>query len=45
MTEITDAEVFYKAKESHQGYYFDNASQGYCRQVIAPKLKKLGLKD
>ncbi len=44
VTEITDAPVFYKAKEDHQGYYFDNASQGYCRAVIAPKLKKLGLK-
>ncbi|QDV07262.1 Peptide methionine sulfoxide reductase MsrA [Planctomycetes bacterium Poly30] len=44
VTEITDASTFYKAKDEHQGYYFDNPSQGYCRMVIAPKLKKLGLK-
>ncbi len=44
VTEITDAPVFYEAEKKHQGYYFDNTSQGYCRAVIAPKLKKLGLK-
>lgn len=44
VTEVTDASIFYPAEKKHQGYYFDNASQGYCRMVIAPKLKKLGLK-
>lgn len=44
VTEITDASTFYPAKAAHQGYYAGNASQGYCRMVIAPKLKKLGLK-
>ncbi len=44
VTEITDAVTFYVAEKYHQGYYFENSSQGYCRAVIAPKLKKLGLK-
>lgn len=44
VTEVTPASTFYEAEEYHQGYYFDNTSQGYCQMVIAPKLKKLGLK-
>ena len=44
VTEITPASEFYEAKEDHQGYYFNNRSEGYCRGVIQPKLKKLGLK-
>ena len=44
VTEVTEAAVFYPAEQYHQGYYFDNTSQGYCQMVIAPKLKKLGLK-
>ena len=44
VTEITDATTFYEAEKDHQGYYVDNSNQGYCRAVIAPKLKKLGLK-
>lgn len=44
VTEITPASTFYPAEAYHQGYYFENTSQGYCRSVIAPKLKKLGLK-
>lgn len=44
VTEVTEAAVFYPAEKYHQGYYFDNTSQGYCQMVIAPKLKKLGLK-
>ncbi len=44
VTEVTAAAVFYPAEAYHQGYYFDNTSQGYCQMVIAPKLKKLGLK-
>ncbi|MCB9833143.1 MAG: peptide-methionine (S)-S-oxide reductase MsrA [Planctomycetes bacterium] len=43
VTEISPAGPFYKAKLSHQDYYRTNKSQGYCRYVIAPKLKKLGL--
>lgn len=44
VTEITPASTFYEAEDYHQGYYFDNTGAGYCRAVIAPKLKKLGLK-
>ncbi len=44
VTEISPAASFYPAEDYHQDYYRLNASQGYCRAVIAPKLKKLGLK-
>lgn len=44
VTEITPASAFYKAEGYHQGYYFENQGQRYCRGVIQPKLKKLGLK-
>jgi len=45
VTEITPASTFYVAPEYHQGYYQENRQAGYCRVVIKPKLKKLGLKD
>jgi len=45
VTEITAASAFYPAEEYHQGYYFANKERNpYCRAVITPKLKKLGLK-
>lgn len=43
VTEITPAAKFWKAEDYHQNYYNLNPNQGYCRVVIAPKLKKLGL--
>jgi peptide-methionine (S)-S-oxide reductase len=43
VTVIEPAETFYKADISHQDYYDLNPQAGYCRVVIAPKLKKLGL--
>ncbi len=44
VTEITKSSTFYPAKLSHQDYYRINGSKdGYCRAVIAPKLKKLKL--
>ena len=43
VTEVTEASTFWPAEEYHQEYYRNNASQGYCRFVIAPKLKKLDL--
>lgn len=43
VTEIVAATEFYKAEDYHQDYYRQNSGQGYCRMIIAPKLKKLGL--
>ncbi|MEX2580024.1 MAG: peptide-methionine (S)-S-oxide reductase MsrA [Verrucomicrobiales bacterium] len=44
VTEITEASTFWAAEESHQDYYRRNKeSNPYCRIVIAPKMKKLGL--
>jgi peptide-methionine (S)-S-oxide reductase len=40
VTEIAPLDVFYPAESYHQNYYNDNASQGYCQYVIAPKLEK-----
>ncbi len=44
VTELVPLEKFYEAEAYHQGYYRRNPNQGYCRAVIAPKLKKLGVK-
>ena len=44
VTEITEAGQFWPAEDYHQDYYFANREQPYCRAVISPKLKKLGLK-
>ena len=44
VTEITAAGVFYPAELEHQDFYVNNKNNGYCRAVISPKLKKLGLK-
>lgn len=43
VTEITDASTFTKAEGYHQSYYEENPNARYCRGLIAPKLKKLGL--
>jgi peptide-methionine (S)-S-oxide reductase len=43
VTEITAASTFWPGEDYHQNYYFQNKNQGYCRAVIAPKLKKLKL--
>jgi peptide-methionine (S)-S-oxide reductase len=40
VTEIVQFEKFYRAENYHQNYYRNNPNQGYCRVVIAPKLKK-----
>ena len=45
VTEITPAGVFYPAEDYHQEYYRLNKRAPYCRMVIQPKLKKLGLED
>ena len=44
VTEITPAATFYKAEGYHQNYFNLNANAPYCRAVIWPKLRKLGLK-
>ena len=41
VTKISSATTFYPAEDYHQNYYNQNAEQGYCQMVIAPKLKKL----
>ena len=46
VTEITKAGEFYPAEDYHQDYYSLNKDRNpYCRAVISPKLKKLGLKQ
>lgn len=43
VTTIEKAKTFYQAEENHQDFYFLNKSNGYNRNVIAPKLEKLKL--
>ncbi|HEX6813867.1 MAG TPA: peptide-methionine (S)-S-oxide reductase MsrA [Planctomycetota bacterium] len=43
VTEISPAARFWPAEDYHQDYFRKNPNQGYCRAMIAPKLKKLGL--
>lgn len=45
VTEITKASEFYPAEDYHQNYYRLNKTKPYCRMVIAPKLRKAGLKE
>ena len=45
VTEVTPLDEFYEAEDYHQDYFEQNPDAGYCRVVIAPKLKKLGLDD
>ena len=46
VTEIMKAGEFYIAENYHQDYYRLNKGKNpYCRMVIAPKLKKLGLQE
>ena len=41
---ILSLKISTPADKYHQDYYFQNPGAGYCRFVIEPKLKKLGLK-
>ncbi|MEM9159935.1 MAG: peptide-methionine (S)-S-oxide reductase MsrA [Verrucomicrobiota bacterium] len=43
VTEISPASEFYPAEDYHQDFYKQNPAHGYCRAVILPKLKKLGI--
>lgn len=46
VTEITKAGEFYPAENYHHDYYRLNKDKNpYCRVVITPKLKKLGLRE
>ncbi len=40
VTEIVPLTAFYRAEEYHQDYFAKNPTQGYCRLVVAPKVKK-----
>jgi peptide-methionine (S)-S-oxide reductase len=41
VTQVAPMETFYEAEAYHQDYYEKNASQGYCRINVAPKLRKV----
>jgi peptide-methionine (S)-S-oxide reductase len=43
VTEIVPLTAFYRAEDYHQDYFDNNRTAGYCRAIIAPKLKKLDL--
>lgn len=44
VTEISEASKFWVAEDYHQNYYVLNKDKNpYCRVVISPKLKKLGM--
>lgn len=44
VTEIAEASKFWVAEDYHQNYYeLNKDSNPYCRVVIAPKLRKLGM--
>jgi peptide-methionine (S)-S-oxide reductase len=46
VTEITKVSTFYVAENYHHDYYKRNKDKNpYCKMVIAPKLKKLGLQE
>ena len=40
VTEVTAADVFYRAEEYHQNYFANNRLQPYCMFVVAPKVGK-----
>ncbi len=45
VTEITKAGAFYAAEDYHQDYYRLHKRAPYCQMIIAPKLRKAGLKE
>ncbi len=42
VTELLPAPVFWPAEDYHQQYFKRHPESGYCRVVIAPKVKKAG---
>lgn len=45
VTTVEKAGVFFEAEEYHQDYFARNPDAPYCRLVIAPKLKKIQLRQ
>ncbi|MBL9079406.1 MAG: peptide-methionine (S)-S-oxide reductase MsrA [Planctomycetes bacterium] len=43
VTEVSAAPRFWPAEDYHQDFFRKNPNQAYCRAMIPPKLKKLGL--
>jgi peptide-methionine (S)-S-oxide reductase len=43
VTEIVPAAPFYPAEDYHQEYFNRNRGAMYCRMIIMPKLRKLGM--
>ncbi len=43
VTEIRPLEAFYPAEDYHRDYFDNHPNAPYCRVVIHPKLKKMGL--
>jgi peptide-methionine (S)-S-oxide reductase len=43
VTEIAPLDVFYPAEDYHKDYFEKHPNAGYCRVIIKPKLKKLGI--
>jgi peptide-methionine (S)-S-oxide reductase len=43
VTQVEPLKAFYKAEGYHENYYDGHKGAVYCRLVIAPKLKKLGM--
>lgn len=43
VTEVVAAPAFYPAEDYHNDYFSRNPNAPYCRFVIIPKLKKLGM--
>lgn len=41
VTELSAAETFYKAEDSHQDYFNQHPMQGYCAFIVAPKVAKV----
>lgn len=41
VTEVAELGAFYEAEDYHQRYFESNPEAGYCRTVIAPKIRKV----
>jgi peptide-methionine (S)-S-oxide reductase len=43
VTQLEPATKFYPAEEYHQDYFRKNPTAGYCRQVVAKKVRKANI--